>query len=191
MKTIDLLTRIWTENIAEDLRGATLINEATLQAAMYYHLRNQGLPLGLSVRVEVQKFMSGSGKPDVVVVNTGEGKRVVEAVIELKFKNEGIVYERDIEKLVGWAQAVQAGSCTDRLDVDPETLAWDGEPYRFTPETSWVFAVIGADGYDGLDRECVSSHARKCANKKVDIGELNLWLFPGVLGGDFRPVVKL
>lgn len=194
MKTIDLLKTIWTKDIAGDFRDATLINERTLQAAMYYHLRNQGLPLGLSVRLEVKTFMSESGIPDVVIVNTGEDKRVVEAVIELKLlpKNKGIVYQDDIEKLVGWAQAVHAGPCTDRLDVDPATLEWDGEPYRFTPETSWVFAAIGPDDCGAFDRERVSRYATGCVSKRgLDISELNLWLFPGVLGGRFGPVAKL
>ena len=194
MKTIDLLKKIWTEDIATDFGGGGLVNERTLQAAMYHHLRNQGGP-GLGVRLEVKKFMSDSGIPDVVVLNTEEEKRVVEAVIELKLlpNNKGIVYEGDIAKLVGWAQAAHAGRCPDdSLDVDPKTLGWARERYKFTPETSWVFAAIGADGYDGLDRECVGSYARSCANKEgTDIGELNLWLFPGVLGGPFGPVAKL
>ncbi|MDP6849223.1 MAG: hypothetical protein QGI24_10600, partial [Kiritimatiellia bacterium] len=115
MKTIDLLKKIWTVDIAKDFQDATLINERTLQAAIYHHLRNQGSSLGLSVRLEVQDFKLGLGIPDMVVVNTGKGKRTVEAVIELKFlpKNKGIVYENDIEKLVLWSQASQDGSRTD------------------------------------------------------------------------------
>ena len=193
MKTIDLLEKIWTEDIATDVGGGGLVNERTLQAAMYHHLRNQGGP-GLGVRLEVKNFMSGSGIPDVVVVNTEAEKRVVEAVIELKLlpSNKGIVYQDDIAKLVGWAQAAHAGTRSDSLDVDPKTLDWAGERYKFTPETSWVFAAIGADGYDGLDCELVRQHATSCANKKgTDIGELNLWLFPGVLAGPFGPVAKL
>ena len=196
MKTIDLLKTIWTKDIAKDFLGATLINERTLQAAIYHHLRNRGSSLGLSVRLEVQDFNLGSGIPDMVVVKTGKGKRIVEAVIELKLlpKNKGIVYEEDIKKLVSWAQAVHAGQghCTDRLDVAPETLDWDGERYTFTPKTNWIFAAIGADDCGAFDHECVSRYATSCVSKRgIDITELNLWLFPGFLGGRFGQAKKL
>jgi hypothetical protein len=194
MKTIDLLKKIWTVDIAKDFQDATLINERTLQAAIYHHLRNQGSSLGLSVRLEVQDFKLGLGIPDMVVVNTGKGKRTVEAVIELKFlpKNKGIVYENDIEKLVLWSQASQDGSRTDKLDVDLRTLDWDGKPYKFTPDTNWIFAAIGDDDCDAFDLECVSRHATSCVSKSdIDINELNLWLFPGFLGGRFDPAESI
>ena len=195
MTTIELLKRIWTNDIAKDLQSGTLINERTLQAAMYHHVRSQGKSHGLSVRLEVKKFMSGRGIPDMVVVNTRKSKREVEAVIEFKLgpSNKGIVYQTDIRKLIGWAVASRCdGGFDDKLDVDPLTLEW-ARPYRFTPRTSWIFAVIGTDGYDALDRECVAKYAANYANRKrYDISELNLWLFPGVLSAQaFGPVEKL
>ena len=193
-KTIDLLKMIWTKDIARDFKGGTLINERTLQAAIYHHLRNQGGP-NLGVRLEVQDFKLGLGIPDMVVVKTEGQNRVVEAVIELKLlpKDKGIVYEHDIRKLVGWAQAVHAESgLDDRFDVDLETLDWAGGRYTFTSETSWIFAAIGAEDCDGLDHKTVGNEARKHASKTgADVSELNLWLFPAVLGGPFGPVKKL
>ena len=198
--TIELLKRIWTNDIAKDLQSGTLINERTLQAAMYHHVRSQGKSHGLSVRLEVKKFMSGRGIPDMVVVNTRKSKREVEAVIEFKLgpSNKGIVYQTDIRKLIGWAVATRSKRRSkrrskDRLDVHPETLVWAGDLYTFTPRTSWIFAVIGTDGYDALDSKYVAKYATDYAGSKgYEIDELNLWLFPGVLGKQaFGPVEKL
>ena len=185
MQTIDLLKRIWTVDIAKDLQSGTLINERTLQAAIYHHLRNQ----------EVQNFNLGLGIPDMVIVNTGEGMRMVEAVIELKMlpKDKGIVYEDDIKKLVGWTQAVNIDSCIDdKFDVDPKTLYWAGDPYQFTSKTNWIFAAIGAAGCGAFDLDCVSCHATSCINKEgIGLNELNLWLFPGFLDGCFGPPERI
>jgi hypothetical protein len=195
MKTIDLLEKIWTVDIAEDFQCAMLINERTLQAAIYHHLRNQDSSLGLSVRLEVQDFNLGLGIPDIVIVNTCKGKRIVEAIIELKLlpKNKGIVYENDIEKLVGWAQAAHIGQCTDRLDVDPKTLDWDGDRYTFTAETHWIFAAIGNKDCGAFDPECMAQYATSCVSKKgIDVSKLNLWIFPGFLGDDtFGPARRI
>ena len=196
MTTIELLKRIWTEDIAKDFQTGTLINERTLQAVMYHHLRTQGESHGLSVRLEVKKFMSGSDIPDMVVLSTRESKKEVDAVIEFKLLpgNKGIVYEKDIAKLIGWAVASRskAGS-DDRFDVDPQTLDWAGDLYKFTPRTSWIFAAIGAGDCGALDRQGVSAYATDLAKgKPYDINELNLWLFQGVLGAQaFGPVEKL
>ncbi len=193
MRTIKLLKRIWTEDIAKDFEDRGLINERTLQAALYHHLRDQGDP-ELGVRLEVQEFKLGMGIPDMVIVRATKSARMVEAVIELKLlpRNKGIVYEGDIRKLVGWAQAVRSGERSDRFDVDPATLNWTGERYVFTKETNWIFAAVGTNGSDGLDPKVLRNHAKNHADKKgADIGELNLWLFPGVLGEGFRHPVKL
>ena len=195
MKTIELLKTIWTKDIAKDFKKGTLVNERTLQAAIYHHVRNRGLRLGLGVRLEVQSFNLGLGIPDMVIVKAKGEKRIVEAVIDLKLlpSNKGIVYQGDIRKLVGWAQAVHADpDLDDRFDVDPKTLDWTGGRYKFTTETSWIFAAIGADDCAGLDHRIVGDYARKHTSKKgADISQLNLWLFPGMLSGRFGPMDKL
>ncbi len=193
MTTIDLLKRIWTEDIAKDLQTGTLINERTVQAAMYHHVRTRANSHGLSARLEVQKFMpdsdkpdigSGAGVPDMVVVSDQESKREVDAVIEFKLReyDKGIVYEKDIGKLIGWA--ARCGRCSgDRFDVDPQTLHWAGDLYRFTSETSWIFAAIGGDGWDALKPDVVAQYAQTYAQSvQADMSQLNLWLFRGIFG---------
>lgn len=195
--TIELLQDIWQKEIREDFCARMLINEHTLQAALYHHLRSRDEDRTFRVVVEVTDFLMSKGKgiPDMVVLD--RRKFTVEAVIELKCSPGAIVYEGDVKKLATWAARVETRkSLKDVFEVDPETLAWaddgvDGYDgyYKFGSHTNWIFAAIGPGDCVWSDVETLRSLVRSTNTRAADA---NFWLFSGIFNrGQSFEVVRL
>jgi len=155
--TVRLLCSIWEKEIRTDYEAGLIPNEGSLQAALYHHIRRKGLH-GVEVFAVVKTFLNGKGIPDLIVAKDLH----VEAVMELKVQKGtgGIVYESDVDKLMGWSGKVTKKSeQKDWLRINPYSMHF--EPYCKSSEraeytlndrTAWIFAAIGKNYCDGLDR---------------------------------------
>lgn len=195
--TIELLQDIWQKEIRDDFCARMLINEHTLQAALYHHLRSRNQDRRFRIVVEVTDLLMSKGKgiPDMVVLDCQEF--TVEAVIELKCSRGAIVYEDDVKKLATWAAMVESGECPkDVFEKNPETLAWaddgvDGYDryYKFGSHTNWIFAAIGPAECDWSNVEALRSLVRRTDSRAVDT---NFWMFSGIFDrGQSFEVVRL
>ncbi|MBL7222066.1 MAG: hypothetical protein ISS69_18300 [Phycisphaerae bacterium] len=188
--TIESLKGIWENQIRNDHEAGMFINEHTLQAALYHHIRTIEQIQGLRVVVEVTSFMMRkvNGIPDMVVLRDDDGKKTVEAVIELKCDANAFRYQEDIEKLATWAAMVDSGECCkDVFEANPRTLCWADcgvenydSYYEFSADTHWIFAALGPSGCDAFDAERLQKIIRTVHQRAANA---NLWLFSGIIDG--------
>jgi len=190
--TIELLKSIWENQIRKDHEAGVFVNERTLQAALYHHVRTIEENQGLRVLVEVRDFMMSKvdGIPDIVVLRDYKGKKTVDAVIELKCSPNAFEYKKDITKLATWAGMVDSGECRrDVFEANPKTLCWAdygveedyGSYYEFSTDTHWVFAAVGPGSCDAFDAERLREIIRSVDNRAANA---NFWLFSGIIDGE-------
>ncbi len=194
---IETLGQIWKRNIKRDYQEGTIINEATLQAALYHHLRSvSSHEKEVHVVAEVTRFLgedTRKGIPDLVICDPD--KRTVEIVMELKLDPGRLRYEQDIRKLARWAAKVQAQprhEIRDVFTVNPGTLCWTDYKndendnsiwYRLSAKTHWVFGGIGTSKNNNNGAFSIPA-LRKAAGRKKNIPWERFWLFAGEAPGE-------
>lgn len=193
---IQLLIDIWREEIQSDYRKGIIINERTLQAALYHYLRQRKPEL--HVVAEVKRFMmrDAPGIPDLVVCSGGLGKKpgLVEVVVELKCFPGRLGYRSDIKKLATWASEVHSrAGIQDCFHIDPGTLNWADYKndkykwFRFTDQTQWVYAPIGErekNEVGAFSLDALKTAVPKQDQDRVPLG--NFWLLFGKTSGNAK-----
>jgi len=189
--TIELLKNIWGNQIRKDHQAGMFINERSLQAALYHHIRTIEQSLGLRVVVEVKAFMMRKVKsvPDMVILCDDRGKKTVDAVIELKCERI-IDPENDIKKLVTWATMVESGECPkDVFEANPKTLSWADygvedydSHYEFSADTHWNFAAVGPADCGAFNAQRLQEMIQTANKNRAS--NANFWLFSGIIDGD-------
>ncbi len=171
-QTLELLTGIWENKIQADFSRGILINESTLQAALYHHLRCAAPSLMVVTCVTAFGCRWGPSQqvPDMVICDQSAGDVV--AVVECKF-DKYVRYKDDVTRLADWAKKVHGQSAqdqpvTDSFEIVPESLEWPQSQhpsyhrYKFTSNTLWVFAAIALHDAVGVDVRNVREAAGKC-----------------------------
>jgi hypothetical protein len=186
-KTVTLLRSIWETQIQDEYKKGLISNEACLQSALYHHIRRRARD-GVEVFLGIKSFLNSPGIPDIIVAKDLH----VEAVMELKMVkgNRGIVYQRDLDKLMGWYEKVKSKQPDkDWLRINPCSTDFEKPEYTLDCRTAWIFAAVGKNYCYGLDHSVLERQiSKRLRNSGVQEAFKRSFLhFTGIIYKDPKP----
>ena len=144
------------EEVINEYKGSRINSERTLQAVLYFHLREyMGKNDLKNAYILCEPVITlkdvGTVIPDMIIVEDG----FVKAVIELKFVPHYYPnYEEDLKKLECYANSNDVLG----LLLKPETGKFQDSPQKFSHECLLVFGVIGRHDAAAVDENTYTDY---------------------------------